>query len=231
MLTKRWGAGRLSLAATALSLILSGSPLNASSQTVIESGKTRGPEKGLPSKPAMDRTLTLESFAKLVKAETNLKGLVQRDPNLERALAMNGDENAFDSWRHRLDMKPAVTEAIKSAGMTTREYVGAIVSVMRASAVAGLKKQGKDVPAPLRQAVPAENITFVQSHQAEVETWWRGASGSLKPNTMEDLYVMPEDSTKLADKKPAKKPVSKAGTSKSDPETDEKTPDDPSGAP
>lgn len=222
MLTKSWGLGIPTLLTIALFSTVSTRSTHASTEAAVSPEAKLSVDREAMARTSPDRPLTADAFDKLMKAESNLKGVLQRDINLDRSLAMNGNENALEGWQHRLDTVPAVTEAIKNAGMTTQEYVAAFVSIVRASAVVGLTKQGKDVPPSLERSVPAENVAFVKSHVAQVEAWWKGSpSGSVKPNTMEDLYVAPEETTQTAQKPPEKPAVKK--TAKTSGKNGEKT--------
>lgn len=148
----------------------------------------------------VNRTLTLDTVNKLLKAEQNLVKVGSRDMNLEMALAMNGTPDTFQSWLARIKSNPKAVEAIQAAGLTPEEYLEAYVAVIQASAVAGATHEGRQIPAELKSQVPAANVSFVEAHRQEIGQIAKPGS-PVKPNTMEDIYASsdaPKDDPKAA---------------------------------
>ena len=188
MLKKRTQAGVL-LAAIASSIIW---PVNV---PMAEPAPQPARGKAVAAAP-----LTLDTFNRLLKAGQKLAQMHGSDVSLDMSMAINGTQDAFESWHRRLESDSEAAAAIQDAGLTPAGYVRALVSVYQAAAVAGAKRAGKTVPETLMDQVPAANVTFVENHAREVDQLAaRTAKGTVNPSTMEDVYVAeerPAESTK-----------------------------------
>jgi hypothetical protein len=157
-----------------------------------------GKQAGSISSEILGLHLNAARLDKLVKAESNLSAANESDPVLLMTLVAAGDENAKEDWVRHLEGRPKALEAIRTAGLTPREYFVTAGAVTQAYGALLKRKQGKELPSGLAGKVPEENIAFVQAHIKEVEAWGGGkpaATGTpgTRPNTMEDIYTPPSD--------------------------------------
>lgn len=147
-------------------------------------------DKPAPSRSAdMPRVLTLDGLNKFIKADQALAKVQPRDLNMEMGLAVNGTPDSFQGWLARLESSPEAVAAIQSAGMSPRDYLQTYIAVVQASAVSSANKQSKEIPARLKDQVPAANVSFIEAHGKEISRIGKPPTASVKPNTMEDIYV------------------------------------------
>ncbi len=82
------------------------------------------------------------------------------------------DSNAqsLDAMAKRIESVPAMANAIRSAGLTPREYSKISLVMFQAMMVHGFQKASanKDLPKELASTVLAENIKFVADNEAEI---------------------------------------------------------------
>ena len=82
------------------------------------------------------------------------------------------DSNAqsLDAMAKRIETVPAMATAIRSAGLTPREYSKISLVMFQAMMVHGFQKASanKDLPKELASTVLAENIKFVADNEAEI---------------------------------------------------------------
>lgn len=111
-----------------------------------------------PRTPAEDRRM--EELQKQVdEAEKQMEALVGGDDK--------DDSATISDMARKLTAIPHMSEALKSAGLSARDFALFETSLMQASMVAGFKKAGtlKQVP----PGVPPENVQFVLDHEAEIQ--------------------------------------------------------------
>lgn len=136
--------------------------------------------------------LTSDAFFRFEKAEANLAVVGESDPTLIAVIAVHPSDEARADWIRRIETNPKAAEAIRSAGLSPKEYLMMAGAVVQAYTVSARKKAGKPLPTELDGKIPQQNIEFVESHLAQVEAWQKdhGKRGG-KPNTMEDIYTAP----------------------------------------
>jgi hypothetical protein len=111
-----------------------------------------------PRTPAEDRRI--EELQKQVdEAEKQMEALVGPDDK--------DDSATISDMARKLATIPHMSEALKSAGLTTHEFALFETALTQASIVAGFKKAGtlKQVP----PGVSPENVQFVLDHEAEIK--------------------------------------------------------------
>jgi hypothetical protein len=114
---------------------------------------------------------TLKNKEDLSDAESEKLETLQQE--LEQAEASTDDGSvskaqSLTEMAAAMDRQPMLANALKSAGLTAREYSVMSMALLQASMWAGMKKQGmvkeKDIPKDVNPA----NIAFVEQHQAEM---------------------------------------------------------------
>ena len=118
-------------------------------------------------KKITDYRLTIEVVRKWAKAAKDLKRLEGDYPEL--ADADFSDSASLDDMAAFLDDIPEARDAIKKAGLGTREYVVVSFAVMQAAMAQWLMEQGtpRDKIAANMSIHPA-NLAFVEKHKAEI---------------------------------------------------------------
>jgi hypothetical protein len=112
--------------------------------------------------------LTDAGLAKFNQATRNLEPLEQRAASECRGDDGGDDGNGqtIDQVVARLNAKPGVPQAIKSAGMTTREYVVFTMAVFQAGMASwALSQPGGKLPPD----VSMDNVNFYRKHEASMQ--------------------------------------------------------------
>jgi hypothetical protein len=114
--------------------------------------------------------LEAKSAARLTEAEQKrLEELRAKLEAEDAEAARNGDDQepkTLGDMARRIDREPDLANAIRSVGLTTREYSLLTLSFFNAMFAHGMKKAGtiKELPADI---LP-ENLAFIQSNEAEL---------------------------------------------------------------
>jgi hypothetical protein len=118
------------------------------------------------SQEVMRYTLTDAGLAKYIKATQNVKALPGGIPeNCEGDEDSDSDSTSISDVAAKMDAIPGVKAAIQSAGMTTREYVVFMFSVVQNSIAAwALSQPGGKLPPGVSKA----NVDFVKRHETEM---------------------------------------------------------------
>jgi hypothetical protein len=106
--------------------------------------------------------LDMDKVRGLQRAAVNLHELQQRRPEL--AQRMESDNLDWSEIKARIDREPEVRRAIESAGISSRDYVLGMMSLIQASMAHELSKAGMNAPA----GVSEHNRRFMAEHEAEV---------------------------------------------------------------
>jgi multidrug efflux pump subunit AcrB len=116
--------------------------------------------------------LEAKSEARLTAAEQKRREELRAKLEAEDAEAeRRGDDEepkTLSDMARRIEREPDLANAIRSAGLTTREYSLVTLSFFNAMFAHGMKKAGtiKEIPADI---LP-ENIAFIQSNEAELNS-------------------------------------------------------------
>ena len=109
--------------------------------------------------------LTMERVSSLTAALKALNRLAQTDPiALKNFLAT--EEKTIGASVKRIESDMVVAGALKSAGVTAREYVVGSIALAQAYNVVELKKMGASYSGQLK--IPDENVAFVELHPDEI---------------------------------------------------------------
>lgn len=84
------------------------------------------------------------------------------------------DASTIAEYARRIDATPAHADAVRAAGLTSREYATAMMVLVRSSIAWGLMKEGLLKQAP--PEVSPQNLEFVRVHEREI-----AALGVLAP--------------------------------------------------
>jgi hypothetical protein len=154
--------------------------------------------------------LSAQTLEKLIQAETNLAASKESDINLLKAILMHPNEEARSDWLRRLTSRPTSSEALRSAGISAREYLVGSGALVRAYTHYQEAKSGKPIPKEIATLVPPENLDFVESHLDRIASWEKaGGASAVKPNTLEDIYSPPPDAPPVQPAAPTKDDAAK----------------------
>lgn len=109
-----------------------------------------------------------------------LKGMT---PAQRKAVDMDIGEGDIDAYARRLDAQPAISKAVKDAGLSTREFGVLTVAMLQASMATGVidmrPKDDADSLARAMKTNPA-NIRFMKEHAAEIEAKRKQMEADMK---------------------------------------------------
>ncbi|HEX6536278.1 MAG TPA: hypothetical protein VF041_16930 [Gemmatimonadaceae bacterium] len=120
--------------------------------------------------------LTETTLHKVIQASRNLMA-AYKDPAVREELAKRENDGTPDAKTiadigAQFDALPPAKRAINAAGLTSREYALATMSLFQASMAAALMDaKGKFQLKELPKGTPKENVDFVRAHKAELEQW------------------------------------------------------------
>ena len=82
-----------------------------------------------------------------------------------------------------MQKEPLLAKAIADAGLTPREYAKFLFAYMASGAVASMLEQGviKEMPKELATSVNPANVTFFQTHKAQVEAFQKAMEAIEEP--------------------------------------------------
>ena len=128
-----------------------------------QQARPRGnPPDDADSKEYKNFRLTMENVNKFVAASKSLVKLSHDNPDLEKQMESQADAKTIQDAVKTTEQYPAVTAAIKNAGLTTRDFVVMTGTLMGAEMAVGMKKQGQIKQYP--PSVSAENAAFVEQN-------------------------------------------------------------------
>jgi len=111
----------------------------------------------------------LEKKEELSEAEQRrLDALQQQKEKMEEEnSARFSNPDSLDEMEAQFSRFPPMANGLRQAGMSPREYAKFLLAMFQASMVAGFRKSGmvKELPA----GVSAENVRFVEEHEAELK--------------------------------------------------------------
>ena len=125
--------------------------------------------------PRFQASIKLEAELKALNAkEERTEADDRRIEELEREKEKIDSENPFDlgsantlsEMEAQVQKVPPMANALRSAGLTPREYSKFMLAMLQAGMAAGMKKSGliKELP----KDFPAENVQFMLDHEAEL---------------------------------------------------------------
>jgi|HubBroStandDraft_6_1064221.scaffolds.fasta_scaffold1180497_1 hypothetical protein len=137
--------------------------LGAAAISAPQAAPPRGnPPADADSKEYRSYHLTMENVGKFVAASKALVKLSHDNPDLEKDMESQSDARTIQDAVRTTEKYPAVTAAIKSAGLTTRDFVVMTGTLMGAEMAVGMKKQGQIKQYP--PSVSPENAAFVEQN-------------------------------------------------------------------
>lgn len=121
------------------------------------------PAQGRDTQEVNAYVLTEAGLAKYAQAARNLAAAAQQDPRICEGSEANGQ--SIDQMAARLNASPQAKAAIRSAGMTTREYVVFSWSLLQTGLASwGLSQPGGKLPPGASMA----NVKFYRAHEAAI---------------------------------------------------------------
>ncbi|HUF66884.1 MAG TPA: hypothetical protein VMM17_12990 [Gemmatimonadaceae bacterium] len=108
--------------------------------------------------------LTMDRMRRWMTAARNLGTAAENDPTLEPP---DADEVSYSQMIAWYEQNPTAREALRSAGITPRDFVLTTLAYMQAGmtyAVLGMSKEAK-----IPEGQSGRNVEFVRANQAELE--------------------------------------------------------------
>lgn len=112
-----------------------------------------------------DVKLTMANITQMYKALQNVALASIGHPEVADGLSIDGDQSEEQAVAS-ISSHPAVVAALRSAGLTPRQYVDITFAYLGASMAYGFSKsiKGYKIPASVNSA----NVAFVRDHEAEL---------------------------------------------------------------
>ena len=103
---------------------------------------------------------------------------------IEASVFPNAGNQTLAEMDAAMRKEPLMAKAIADAGLTPREYAKFLFAYMASGTVAGMLEQGviEEVPKELAATVNPANITFFQTHKAQVEAFQKGMEALEEPH-------------------------------------------------
>lgn len=116
--------------------------------------------------------LTMDKLQKLENATTALKDLSKKHPEMKD----EGNAKTLDETVQRLQKHSEAVAVLSKNGLSPREYVVGIMTLMQAGMAVGFKKSGtyKEYPPEMLKTVSKTNLDFVEQH-------WDAIQKMMKP--------------------------------------------------
>jgi hypothetical protein len=131
-------------------------------------------------KAVHDFKLNKSSFDKLLAAGTKIRALAEKDPSVEKANPMRGGKN-FDESVKLVEQWPQLVAALKSVGLSPREFIVGITTFSISGMWAAMKNAAPQQRPP--SYMNPDNIKFIEDHPDALEKFgaaW-GAEGKAPP--------------------------------------------------
>lgn len=146
------------------------------------SGMTQGQQQDVRN-AIHDYRLSDDNVNKVIEVTQKMRALQTSNPQLAAAMEQeHGDVNdtkSIDEAASRLDAIPPVKAMLSSAGLSARDYLLTTFTVMEAGAAYQIQKAGKLPPnSELAKDVSPENLAYIGSHQAQLQTLEKANRGS-----------------------------------------------------
>jgi hypothetical protein len=102
---------------------------------------------------------------------------------MDEAIFPNAGNQTLAQMDAAMRKEPLMAKAIADAGLTPREYAKFLFAYMASGAVASMLEQGviKEMPKELATSVNPANITFFQTHKAQVEAFQKAMEAIEEP--------------------------------------------------
>lgn len=112
-------------------------------------------------------TLNMDQVQKMAAATRALRELGKSHPEINQVR----EARSIDAMLQNLQRSPEAVAAINRSGLTPREYVLCLMTVMQASMAVGFKKSGAftQYPPELLQQISRANLDFTEQHFDEIQ--------------------------------------------------------------
>jgi hypothetical protein len=105
--------------------------------------------------------------ARMEKLSEQLDALKEKLPRVNMA---DSNLKTLTDIENAIKREPLMANALKSAGMSPRDYAKFTLAFFQAAMIQGMQKSGlvKEIPKDLQASVNMENIKFIEANQAEI---------------------------------------------------------------
>lgn len=132
--------------------------------------------------------LSMDKIDKYIQSQKNLAAKVKSMSPAEREAFKNNDDVAdanasIDEMVAKIDKQPVMAEAIKSAGLSTREWVMVTMSMMQtgmAAAVVKMRPNDNQDSLMREMKVNPENVKWYTEHEAEITAKTKAIEAEMK---------------------------------------------------
>ena len=126
----------------------------------------------------------LETKEETTEADTErIEKLRAEIDAIDEAIFPNAENQTLAQMDAAMRKEPLMAKAIADAGLTPREYAKFLFAYMASGAVASMLEQGviKEVPKELATSMNPANVTFFQTHKAEVDAFQKAMKALEEP--------------------------------------------------
>ena len=105
--------------------------------------------------------------ARIEKLSEQLDALKEKLPRVNMA---DANLKSLTDVENAIKREPLMANALKSAGMSARDYAKFTLAFFQAAMIQGMQKSGlvKEIPKDLQATVNMENIKFIEANEAEI---------------------------------------------------------------
>ena len=153
----------------ALVTISSAALLFTSWQVASAQTARRSPADNPDIKELSTYTLTLDTLAKVDRANRAMVASFQKDPTAGDPRGVSAKTIA--DLEQKIAATPVMASALEHEGVTPREYARFTMALLQASFTLGAKQRTEKAGRPFQipEGVNPANVTFVQEHEAELK--------------------------------------------------------------
>jgi len=112
-------------------------------------------------------SLSMDKIHKAAAATRSLQELGKKHPELNQSQ----DSSTIDGTVENINKYPEAVAAVRSNGLSPREYVVCFMTLIQTTIAVGMKKSGtfKDYPPKLLAQVNRANLDFTEQHWDEIQ--------------------------------------------------------------
>lgn len=121
-------------------------------------------------------TLSVERLKKSTDTNTAIAKLGASDASLIARLESDTEDRSITAMVRRLEREPKIVDALKSIGISARDYSLTMVAMFQTSMMAEMHTGDMTLPGTL-----GENITFFNTHQPEAKAFFDSAQKLSRP--------------------------------------------------
>ncbi|HEX7980228.1 MAG TPA: hypothetical protein VF461_16580 [Gemmatimonadaceae bacterium] len=134
-------------------------------------------------KLSMDKIDKMLAAQRIIAAKAKAMTPAEREAMQARGESASDADESLDAMARKFDSEPIMRDAIREAGLSSREYVLITMSMMQSGMADGvLKMRPKDNQDSLIREMKAnpDNVKFYREHQAEITAKTKAIEAEMK---------------------------------------------------